>query len=108
MRHIKVRNLRSERLCYIFGDALVIFAVLLTAWLCRPQCGPIGNRTMALLHGAQGGLVMAFLYLMDKYRSVGIGRWEKTVITALCIFYSTAVLCVLNLVFFGSGRKADY
>lgn len=103
--NVKVRNMRNEYRYSFLWNMLAVFVVLCVGNLITPETGPIGIRTMVVLHLIDGGMTLMFMYWLEKYTITISGLYEKNVITILSNIYTFVVICLINLIFFTSKSK---
>lgn len=103
--NIKVRNMRSEYKHSFMWNFVVIAAVVTAASVILPASGPIGGRTMKALYMLDGGMMLMFMSLLEKYSVTVSGLYEKAVITVLSGIYTFVIMSMGNLMFFASRTK---
>ena len=104
-KDIKVRNIRHEYLHSFMWNLIVVVISLVAADVLLHQTGPIGNRTMMAIYGADGVVTLLFMYWMEKYSVTVSGLYESTVINVLSNIYTFIIISFVNLVFFFSKEK---
>jgi len=103
--NLKVRNIRNEYIYSFMWNLAVLVAIVVVATLIMPASGPIGIRTMVSLYMLDGGIMLMFMYVLEKYTVTNSGLYEKLVITILSALYTFVIMGVLNLLFFTSLSK---
>ena len=97
---IKVRNMRNEYRYSFIWDFLVIFAIMALSVVVLPAIGPIGLKNMIALRIIEGGLMMVFMHMLEKYSITISGYYECSLIAVLSSIFTFVILCFVNLFFF--------
>lgn len=104
-KEIRVRNMRNEYRYSFIWDLIVTVAVMALAVIILPTAGPIGIKNMIALHIVEGGLMMFFMHLLEKYSITVSGYYECSLIAVLSSGFTLVIMCLVNLLFFMSLEK---
>ena len=102
---IKVRNIRNEYRYSFIWNLIITAAIMALAVVILPAAGPIGPKNMIALHIIEGGLMMFFMHLLEKYAITISGYYERALIAVLSSGFTLAIMCFVNLIFFMSVEK---
>ena len=100
----KVRNIRNEYRHSFIWNFLVIVAIM-TAAVIIPTVGSISQNTMIALCVIEGGLMMSFMFMLEKYSITISGYYECSVIALLSSGFTFVLMSFINLIFIHSIEK---
>ena len=103
--NLKVRNIRNEYRHSFIWNLVVLATIVIAAIFIMPQSGPIGARTMLVLYMLDGGIMLMFMCILEKYTVTISGLYEKLVISILSALYTFVIMGIFNLLFFTSRSK---
>ena len=104
-KEFKVRNIRNEYRHSFIWNLIVIAVIMTLAAIILPSTGPIGTKNMIVLCVIEGGLMMGFMYLLEKYTITISGYYERSLIAVLSSGFTFAIMCLINLLLFSSVEK---
>ena len=104
-KELKVRNIRNEYRHSFIWNLIVIAVIMTLAAIILPSTGPIGTKNMIVLCVIEGGLMMGFMYLLEKYTITISGYYERSLIAVLSSGFTFAIMCLINLLLFSSVEK---
>lgn len=104
-KEFKVRNIRNEYRQSFIWNLIVIAVIMTLAAIILPSTGPIGPKNMIVLCVIEGGLMMGFMYLLEKYTITISGYYERSLIAVLSSGFTFAIMCLINLLLFSSVEK---
>ena len=113
---IKTRNLKSESRHLIYMNVIICLAISVGLWIAAVEgflpvsfkdINQFGLKNILFLNVFFAGVVVFFMYFLEKYSVVISGLYEKILINFLSILYTFVILSFINLIIFRSlGRLA--
>ena len=77
---IKTRNMRNKYIHSFLCDLLITAVIMVLAVIVLPAAGSIGPKNMIAFRIVEGGLMLYFMYLLEKYSITISGYYECALI----------------------------
>ena len=103
-KNIKVRNIRNEYRHSFIWNFFVIVAIMILAVIFE-TISTISQTTMITLCVIEGGLMMCFMFMLEKYAITISGYYECSLIALLSSGFTFVLMSFINLIFLNSLEK---
>ena len=99
-QNIKKRVFRKENRVDCFINILLLLLVAGVMLFVLPELAYVGNRASAAVALLQGGMILGFMYVLEKYSIMISGLREKILINILSCIYSLVITLLAEWLFF--------
>lgn len=103
-QNIKKRVFRNENRLNVFINVIILLLIGTIMFALLPGIAFVGRKMALAVAVLQGGMVLGFMHVLEKYSIMVSGRSEKVLINILSCIYSLVIMVLaLLLLFRGKG-----